>query len=257
MKIIIIVASHKKYQMPKDDVYLPVQVGAEGKENLGYTRDCDGDNISQKNSSFCELTGLYWAWKNANADYIGLVHYRRHFTKRKSWIKSMNHIADGDVFRELLKDTDLILPKKRHYFIETNYSQYVHAHHEEDLEITEEIIRERYPEYLKAYEDVMGRTSGHRFNMFVMKKDILEAYCSWLFSILLELEKRLNISNYSTYDRRVFGFVGERLMDVWIEKNQVRYEELPYMFMEKQNWLVKGGRFLKRKFLKGNVGKNE
>jgi len=79
----IIVASHKKYQMPEDDMYLPLHVGAEGKEKLGYQGDNTGDNISIKNPYFCELTGLYWAWKNLEADYIGLVHYRRYFSIKK------------------------------------------------------------------------------------------------------------------------------------------------------------------------------
>ena len=60
----IIVATHKKYKMPNDAMYLPVQVGAEGKETLGYVRDNEGENISHKNPNYCELTGLYWAWKN-------------------------------------------------------------------------------------------------------------------------------------------------------------------------------------------------
>ena len=69
--------------MPKDEMYLPVHVGAEGKDDIGYQKDNTRDNISVKNPFFCELTGLYWAWKNLDADYIGLAHYRRHFTSKK------------------------------------------------------------------------------------------------------------------------------------------------------------------------------
>ena len=82
----IVVATHKKYEMPKDGMYLPLHVGAEGKKDsngnaldLGYQKDNTGENISKKNASYCELTGLYWAWKNLKDDYIGLEHYRRHF----------------------------------------------------------------------------------------------------------------------------------------------------------------------------------
>lgn len=74
----IIVAAHKKYHMPEDSCYLPLHVGKKGKDDLGYLGDDTGDNISEKNPYYCELTGLYWAWKNLKADYIGLVHYRRH-----------------------------------------------------------------------------------------------------------------------------------------------------------------------------------
>ena len=84
----IIVATHKEYNMPSDDIYLPVQVGAEGKKDLGYQKDNIGNNISKKNPFFCELTGLYWAWKNLKADYIGLAHYRRHFSL-SNWFTRM------------------------------------------------------------------------------------------------------------------------------------------------------------------------
>ena len=76
----VIVATHKPYEMPSDKLYLPVHVGAAGKESIGYQRDDEGDNISNLNPYFCELTGFYWAWKNLKEDYIGLVHYRRLFT---------------------------------------------------------------------------------------------------------------------------------------------------------------------------------
>lgn len=82
MDIKILVAAHKKYWMPSDDVYMPLQVGAEGKESLGYTPDNTGDNICSKNPNYCELTGLYWAWKNLDCQYIGLCHYRRYFGRR-------------------------------------------------------------------------------------------------------------------------------------------------------------------------------
>ena len=75
MDIKILVATHKKYWMPEDDVYLPIHVGRAGKADLGYVGDNTGDNISSKNTNYCELTGLYWAWKNLKCDYIGSVSY--------------------------------------------------------------------------------------------------------------------------------------------------------------------------------------
>lgn len=247
MNIKILVATHKTYWMPEDEIYYPIQVGcAINGNNLGYARDDSGDNISSKNKNYCELTGLYWAWKNLDADYIGLAHYRRHFTVRKGSDKQSLPITSTEL-EALLKNNDVILPRKRYYYIETSYSQYIHAHHQEDLDTTESIIKELYPDYLDSYKKVMGMTKAHRFNMFIMKKDIFDSYCEWLFNILFELEKRLDISEYSPNDARVFGFVGERLLDVWILRNQIEYKEIPYVFMEKQNWFKKGGAFLKRK----------
>lgn len=254
MDIKIIVATHKKYWMPDDQMYLPVHVGAEGKydENgnpldLGYVKDNTGDNISVKNANYCELTGLYWAWKNLNADYIGLAHYRRHFSNgKKSGDKKERVIKQAELEIQL-KQSKVLVPKPRNYVIETNYSQYAHAHHAIDLDTTREILKEKYPESLRVFDASMKKTVGHRFNMFIMPKDKFDAYCEWLFDILFELEKRLDISEYSANDARVFGFVSERLLDVWLGTNNISYKEMPYVFMEQQNWLTKGGNFIKRK----------
>ena len=256
MQIKIIIATHKPYWMPKDSMYLPVHVGAVKKESIGYQRDDEGENISEKNANYCELTGLYWAWKNLNADYIGLAHYRRHFSNgRHAGDKQSRVITEkelsGIIGRVEKEGIQILLPKPRNYWIETNYSQYVHAHHAIDLDTTKEILAERYPEYLNAWENSMKKTTGHRFNMFIMKREKFNEYCSWLFDVLFELEKRLDISNYNKNDSRVFGFVSERLLDVWIGTNKYRYKNMPYVFMEDQNWLVKGGSFLKRKLGKG------
>ena len=144
---------------------------------------------------------------------------------------------------QLIQDCDVLLPKKRHYYIETNYNQYAHAHHAVDLDTTREIIAEKCPEYLAEFDKCMKKRGCHIFNMFIMSRDVFERYCSWLFDILFELERRLDISAYNDNDARIFGFVSERLMDVFLGTHGIKYKELPYVFMEKQNWLVKGGNF--------------
>ncbi|MBQ9662843.1 MAG: DUF4422 domain-containing protein [Oscillospiraceae bacterium] len=247
----IIVATHKAYRMPSDPLYLPLHVGAALRKPLPYTGDDTGDNISEKNATFCELTGLYWVWKNLDADSIGLCHYRRYFAGHHPG-KGLNkwaRILNSEEVRTLLSISPLLLPKKRNYLIETGYSQYVHAHHKADLVTTREILSERYPSYVFAFDSTLEKRKGHRFNMFIMRRELLDAYCVWLFDVLFELEARLDISSYSDYNRRVFGFIGERLLDVWIETNHVPYKELPVLHMESQHWLKKGTAFLKRKFL--------
>lgn len=251
MNIKFLVATHKKYWMPKDEIYLPIQVGKEGKQDLGYIGDNTGDNISTKNSNYCELTAIYWAWKNLEADYIGLVHYRRYFTKHnfRNCEKKKQDILTKNDFENILKDVDIIVPDKRKYYIETNRSHYNHAHYKKDLNETENIIKEIYPEYSIAFNKVMNRTWAHMFNMFIMRKDYFDEYCEWLFTILFELEKRIDISNYKVMEARVFGFISELLLDVWLETKQIKYREVNVSFIEKQNWLKKGYLFLKRKFI--------
>lgn len=255
MELKILVAAHKKYPMPQDEIYFPLHVGKKGKESIGYTGDDTGDHISDKNPNYCELTGLYWAWKNLDAETIGLAHYRRHFTveprlSRLIHGKSQSVLTKAQA-EKLLSQTDVILPKKRMYGIETNQSHYAHAHNEQDLIKTGHIIAEKYPEYSPSFERVMHRTSAHMFNMLIMKKDVFDRYCEWLFAVLGKLEHQIDLSVYNATEARVFGYISELLLDVWIDHHQIRYSEIGVMFMEKQNWFVKIGRFILRKFSGG------
>ncbi len=254
----IIVATHKKYEMPESELYIPVQVGAEGKESLGYQKDNSGENISQKNPYFCELTGLYWAWKNLQCDYIGLVHYRRYFAgKLKFQVKDkVKKIASYEELEKLLQKTDVILPKKRNYIIETLYSHYAHTMYVEPLDITGEILKEKFPEYVEEFEKLKKRRTAHMFNMFVMKRDILDKYCTWMFDVLFELEKRVDTSKYDAFHARFFGRVSELLLDVWLRTNKIGFKEIKVVNIEKINWWKKGTSFLKAKFGKEKYGKS-
>ena len=93
----------------------------------------------------------------------------------------------------------------------------------------------------------MNRTWAHMFNMFVMRRDLYNDYMQWMFNILFELEKRVDITGWDTYESRIYGFVSELLLDVWLEHTQIDYAEQNVSFMEKQDWIKKGGAFLKRK----------
>ena len=89
------------------------------------------------------------------------------------------------------------------------------------------------------------------YNMFAMKKSLFDEYCAWLFDILFTLENRIDISDYDIYNARIFGFLSERLFNIWIEKKQLKIKEVNVVFLEKINWIKKGKDFLKRKFIKG------
>lgn len=251
MDIKIIVASHKKFDMPSDALYLPVHVGsAISKEVTDYQRDDEGENISEKNPNFCELTGIYWAWKNLDADYVGLAHYRRHFGKKRDKLLSL------DQAKKLFEKADVIVPSKRKYYIESLYSHYDHTMHIEPLDITGQIIKEKYPEYTAEFEKLKKRTSAHMFNMFVMKKEVYDRYCEWLFDILFELEKRVNVSDYDAFHARFYGRVSELMLDIWLNTNEISYTEYPFVYMQKVNWLKKGSSFLIAKFFKKKYDKS-
>lgn len=253
-KLQIAVATHKKYRMPALSCYFPLHVGRNGTTSpslQGYVGDDTGINISEKNPFFCELTGLYWLWKNTDSEYLGMVHYRRYFRSLKHHRSRdpMKSILREEEALKLLEDYDMILPKKRHYVIETLYSHYSHTHYSQHLECMKNILKEKAPEYSEIFLRVLKRRSAHMYNMFIMKREVCDRYCQWLFPLLMELEKRTDLSRYSSYQARLIGRIGELLLDVWIEKNQMLYCEVPVIYMEKINWWNKGSAFLKAKFL--------
>jgi hypothetical protein len=250
-----VVAAHKEFQMPQNkELYFPILVGAiyNYKKGINYQRDDEGTNISKKNPNYNELTAIYWAWKNLkNVDAIGLVHYRRYFIK--GWhFSNLDNVIDEEDVAKLLSKYDVILPKKRHYYIETIYSHYVHSHHKEPLDETRRIIIKLYPSYLSSFDKVMSRRSAHMFNMFIMKKKYFNGYCKWLFDILEHVENSIDINNYSRQERRVFGYLAELLMDVWINKNNISFTENRWGMIGSQHFFKKIYNFMLRKFKMGN-----
>ncbi len=251
MKSKIIIATHKKYNFPDNSLYTPIHVGKSINNNeFGYLADNTGENISNKNRSFCELTALYWAWKNnyfEKYDFCGLVHYRRYFSGNEIF-GDFSILSKNDI-ETTMSNIDIIVPKKRNYYIESIRSHYNNAHYKEDLDALENIIKELSPEYLNAFDTIMKRRSLYIFNMFVMRKEHFNAYCNWLFELLFELEKRVEISNYDNYQSRIFGFLSERLLNVWIEHNKLSTKELKIINIEGENLLIKAINMLKRKYL--------
>lgn len=248
--------------MPEDRMYLPLHVGAEGKTvsqgrplNFGYTKDNVGENISRLNPSFCELTGLYWAWKNVEEDYIGIVHYRRHFAMKKCknvWDSVLKY-EDIEPYLGVIK---VFTPNKRRYYIETLYSHYAHTHYSDQLDETRRVIHEKYPEYIVSYDKVMRQTYGYMFNMMIMEKGLLNEYCQWLFDILFELRKRMDTSELSLFQGRYYGRISEIIFNVWLKEKLYRGEikknecmEISCIHMERIDWGKKAGAFLEAKFM--------
>ena len=181
----IVVATHKKYRMPKDPLYLPLHVGAEGKRDakgnpldFGYQKDNEGENISLKNPRYCELTGIYWAWKNLDSDYLGLVHYRRYFGGRNRGKELFDSILTSEELEPMLGKYEVFVPRERRYMIETLYSHYAHTHYAEHLDTTRTVLSEKYPEYLSSYDKVVNQTHGYMFNMMIMDKAHFNVYCT-------------------------------------------------------------------------------
>ena len=257
----ILVATHKKYKMPSDtNMYLPIHVGCEGKKNLGFQGDNSGENISDLNPYYCELTGLFWAWKNLECDYLGLVHYRRYFTKiTKGYNESINIddvILNRFEVEKLLENSEVIVPKKRKYYIETLYSHYAHTLDASHLDLARKMIEQKNPEYLASFDKVMKQRSGYMFNMFIMKKELADSYFTWLFSILDDMYGCMDLSELTPFEARLFGRVSELLFNVWLTKHSLMPKEVPFMYMGKVDLLKKINSFLMAKFFGKKYGQS-
>lgn len=230
MDISIYVMAHKAFEKPDLEGYVPLQVGAALKQDLGYVRDDTGESISEKNPNYCELTGLYWMWKNSKADIIGLCHYRRYLSSFPMDRKFRHLLTVQDIRRRLAKN-DIILPIPD-INGKTNRQLYCEGHYEKDLELTRQIIAQQCSEYLGAFDTVMNSKCCCMCNMFIAKKTVIDGYCQWLFEIFEELEKRVDLQDYSVYQARIYGFLSERLFNVWIYHNKLKKN---YAFLANQD----------------------
>lgn len=251
----IFVSYHKPFKLFKNKYLQPIHVG----RDVFLNKDtCDGDyqkikkwllkntigdntsdNISLKNPNYCELTAQYWAWKNCNANYVGFCHYRRLFDLNNSKIS------------KLLNEYDIILP--RIFTLDcTVREQYNRDHIKEDLDKTLEIIASKYPDYMEDAENVLNKKTIYFCNMFITNRELFNSYCEWLFDILFELEKVTVISE-NKYQSRIFGFLSERLLNIFIEHvkriDDIKICEVPVKFIEENKFS-----FLQRLFSVTNEG---
>ncbi len=264
MKIKILVCYHKLSPIIANKIMQPILVGAKrsnGNTIKELTKACkrknttllrddqESDNISELNPYFCELTALYWAWKNLEADYYGLFHYRRIFK-----FKTINPIfellrllkLDELYLKKMISKYDIIISKKitlekickdlsncKNWF-----DQYNKEHYGKDLKICLEYINERYPNMRDCADKVIySKDYALSFcNMFIAKKELFFEYCEWLFDILFYAKDKITYKQYNTYQARVFGFLSERLFNIWFEykKEKMSYLEIPIVNLERK-----------------------
>lgn len=247
----IFLAYHKNTPIYKSEVFQPLYVGAEiGKEKIDFTiPDNTGDNISSLNPYYCELTGHYWVLKNylnsCKEDYIGFGHYRR--------LPDVTAISDKDypsiygcsyseslkIFEKMKEEDltkycapyDIILPCSVYLYANTvnplirdnephynMYEQFKIEHDSELLDIVKNVVGHYFPDYTEALNTVFKKEKIHCFNMYIMKKDILQSFLEWEFALLYKTGMVLGGWEQEKYSRMA-GFLGERLINIWLEKN--------------------------------------
>jgi len=266
----IYVCHHSNGNFFTDDVFTPIQVGrATSSIALQIPGDDTGDNLSSRNAEYCELTAVYWAWKNDHADWVGLMHYRRFLDFAQTGRTSDRYGCipvdlldqstqrefglDAETVIDLLRqhqDIGAVVPKKWSVrkvgfsTLEEHYSLAPH-HYAQDLSTTRAVLAELFPGDEVLFDEVMASSEGYFTNIFLLRRDLFQAYCEWLFAILFEVERRCDLTNYSAQARRVYGYLGERLFNVFMAgrvKQGLATLELDRVFFKKQTMSEKVAR---------------
>lgn len=220
MNIRIYTMTHKKFEVPADSLYQPLHVGHAKSEDLGYPGDDTGENISGLNCYYSELTGLYWVWKNCkDVDYVGTCHYRRYL------INEQEQVYTKAEYEKLLREYDLITTRR----VKLNNSYYFGFsanHNQKALDMTGTVIGELYPDYYDTFVRLVNGTETYFGNMFVTSKALYDEYARWLFSIFAVVAERIELeTGEDAYHKRVFGFVSEFLLLVWVTVKGLKVKE--------------------------------
>ena len=236
---------HKPYQQIKSNIIYPIHVGkALSNIDLGFQGDDTSDNISNKNPHFCELTATYWIYKNVKADIVGLFHYRRflNFANNETKTNKIDNnfattygITEENI-KNILKDYDIIVPNKTKPTKTTVYDFYAKEHFGSDMDLVLDIIKQKYPsDYEIAVKELKENSQTIIANMLITKKHIFDAYAKWLFDILFEVEKHIHpdVLTRNSYQQRVYGFLSERLMGVFLAiHKELKVKHLPILMIE-------------------------
>ncbi|RTK98357.1 MAG: DUF4422 domain-containing protein [Proteobacteria bacterium] len=259
-KIQIFISYHKNYHIFKNEILTPIHVGSALSNNkLDMVSDSTGDNISEKNPNFCELTAQYWAWKNCNDDYIGFLHYRRLFdfteknlTENKWGLVVEDNIdniylkygLNTDFLNHFIPQYDVIISKP--WDVSNAGTKNLHDHynsaesklHIKDYDRALEILVTKYPQYQQAINKYNNSKLGYFNNMFILKRELFEEYTQLMFDVLFHLESELDISKYDMQEARVFGYISEWLFGIYVtylkSTGSFKIKELQRVFIEPQ-----------------------
>ncbi len=206
------VADKQVMGRPADKEFeIPIQAGAAlTGQVIASVRDNQGRHISERNRKYCELTALYWIWKNDKSEYAGLCHYRRRFALDEGLA---GKLADSGI------DVVLTVPVVNFPNVK---AQYCADHEPGDWEVMMEAIRLLWPEYMETAEEIQDGLYYYAYNMFIARKEILDRFCGWLFPVLFYCEQKIG-DKEDCYQNRYIGFLGERLLTIFFVHHRGEY----------------------------------
>lgn len=256
----VYVATHKKIQISLPPFCKMMQVNSlvNGPWD-GYLHDSDGkENISKKNASYCELTVLYSLWKNSGADIKGLFHYRRYLGREDiSQYKQYNSIytPSKELNKKIINETDInrylekadiILPSCNEPYPNNALEDLHKFCYDKDIQIMLSIIQSEYPDYYPSLIKIMNSKHISYCNMFIGKKEIVDEYCNWLFDVLGKIEYATDIKNYDKQHKRIYGYLSEVLLNVYMQKNNVRIQYVQMIQLDESTGIQAAVRTIQR-----------
>ena len=256
---LIFISYHKSAPTIYNSFLQPIYVGKALKENTGdpsvqepsnrtniglenAVGDDSGENISLKNNLYCELTGIYWVWKNLHcfpgATHIGHMQYRRHFILNqdlflkaksdeekkaygcihfskidKSYLAKIGYSEEN--LRQILSHSDGVIPVPGDLSVVgacnlwNDYLFKIPGTHVDDLAALVKFLRECSSAEADSFEKYLEQPNKLMYQMFILSRKDFQEYCSFLFSLLFALEKRLNFEKYTVNGQRTLGYLGE------------------------------------------------
>ncbi|MBE8952210.1 MAG: DUF4422 domain-containing protein [Quinella sp. 1Q7] len=250
----VYIVTHKDAKLAAPDGYKIIHAGhALATENFGDVADDTGDNISRLNPFLDEITALYWIWRNTSHTITGICHYRRLFTTTTNQrehrpfefvFKPRNILSRAEILK-LLDEYDIIL----HTELVSDRTQrelmILSTGQPKLVDFAEKIVRKHlaraHPDYLDAFDAVMGGFVFFSYGIHVTRRKIFDDYCAWLFDFIIgatiELRDRVNISGYKLEElphfySRMMSFIAERMLTVWLTKTHLRIKTLPIMYRD-------------------------
>ena len=230
------VVAHKSFSPPPlDETYRIIHAGRALGTDLGYEGDDTGDNISDLNPYLNELTALYWIWKNTSHDVIGIAHYRRFFLNAHGVKGTVENIINGEQITDLIGGCDIIVGTEKNPASAINCTQRdligedVRRSIDRAIDVVKEMIEVHQPHSLNAFEHVMKGSALFRCSMMIARKHVFDEYCRWLFSFMLPATEEMyeELKRLPRSERRVLGYIGERMLTVWLLENHVKVSTLP------------------------------
>ena len=248
----VVVAAHEPAWVPDGEEFVPVLAGAATHQTAEsflptWKLDNSGDNISERFSSYGDLCALYWAWKNLDADVLGFACNGRYLASNYR-LNRKKRVADGDFLAHRVATYGIVLPSETNYFVVTTSTQFTRDYDELLIAVTRDVMSEICPEYEGPFVRSLRITHGHHSNLFLMRRDLADAYCAWLFEVLEEVEGSFASVAPKTLENGALCALAGLLLDPWLDAQKKRFVEVSSVRVDEKANVPSSAQYLEEQY---------